>query len=227
MSRQVEAELLSAYLDGQLEPEEEKRVEELLAADPEVRRQYEGMRLVIRGLGRLERMAPPSTLGQTVARRVALAGERRSLMDRVEDGLSRLNQQPSVLFMFALVLALAMIILFFAWGLQQRQTSLVPVVIQNPPSGPVQMVVAGRVFEQQEDGLWVQEGLEPDSPARRVVLDSEDGRRLLATWPELRGVAEVLLRALLEVDGEVVELTATEAPVAVEEPPGGTGEPPP
>ncbi|MEO1087269.1 MAG: zf-HC2 domain-containing protein, partial [Acidobacteriota bacterium] len=72
-----QVEMLSAYLDGQLPSDEKSRVEAQLEKDPELRRQLDGLRAVTHNLAHLERMAPPPTLGQDVARRIALAGERR------------------------------------------------------------------------------------------------------------------------------------------------------
>lgn len=218
MSHEAQAELVSAYLDGQLEPEEAERFERLLETDPSVREQLEGMRSVVSNLQHLERMAPPSALGQDVARRIALAGEHRSLMDRIEDGLSGMKTQSNVFLMFALIFAFSIIIYFFAMGLQQwREGSRLPVVLSPTPGAAETMspevhaaasvLVGGRLFLRAEDGRFVEEGLgaEEVAGARLVDLDSAAGRELLAARPDLQGVA-LLGHAIVSLEGEVLEL---------------------
>ena len=75
-------ELLSAYLDDELTPEERARVEERLAADPAARQLLDELRAVSRAMKDL----PPATLGadlrETVLRRaeraMLVSGERAS-----------------------------------------------------------------------------------------------------------------------------------------------------
>ncbi|MEM1206424.1 MAG: hypothetical protein AAGN66_24540 [Acidobacteriota bacterium] len=204
MTRQAEAEQLSAYIDGQLGPEEREKIERLLEQDDDVRLRYEGMRRVTTGLGHLERLAPPPSLGQAVARRVALEGEHRSLLDRIEGGLSHFERQPSTFLMFSLVFALSLIILFFAWGIDKRGASppIVPLVLEQGD----QVTVQGIVFEQVSGGLWVQEGIDPAAPAEPLDLDSEEGRRILAERPELHSIILFLRYAHLDIEGEVREI---------------------
>ena len=224
MSRQVSSELLSAYLDGELDPQEEARVERLIEDDAEIQSRLEGMRSIVSNLRHLEHLKPPPTLGQDVARRIALDGERRSLLDRVEAGLEGTQLQSNTFLMFALIIALAVIVLFFAFGLRQwNEQSLLPVrMSDDAATDPADATaddmepevldaatvwVAGRLFAKAEDGRWVQEGLsEEDVASARVVdLDSPEGETLVAERPDLRGVA-LLGHALVRHGGEVLEL---------------------
>lgn len=227
-----DVETLSAYLDGELEPDEAARVEALLERDPEVRRRYEGMRAVAGGLRHLERAAPPSTLGQDVARRIALAGEKPSLLDRVEEGFGGLRRGPSnVLVMFALVFALACILLFYSVGLEQIREGALSVTFGGPPpdasipddvSRARTVLVAGKLFERQAEDLWVESGITERGIeiARTVELESEEGEALLADHPELLGIG-LLGRAIVEVDGEMIDLRGSPDASAYESPTGG------
>lgn len=212
------SELLSAYLDGELAAEEEERVEELLDERPEMRAELDGMRRVIGHLRHVERVAPPQTLDMAVTRRIALDGDRRSLLDRVEDGMTGIGggKQSHIFSMFALVIALVAIVYFFAQGVHDAGRGLIPVIFDEPPAmqdadleTARQVVVAGSLFRRHDDehegALWVEDGVAPDAEAELVLLGSERGERLLEEHPELHGVA-LLGHVKVRVDGEVVEL---------------------
>ena len=227
----VDVETLSAYIDGELTPDETGRVEEILERDAETRRRLEGLRAVAGGLRHLERAAPPSTLGQNVARRIALAGEKPSLLDRVEDGLSRFEGPSNVFLMFAIVLALACILLFYAVGLERRSGGLVPVIIGGPPAEPTvpddvrnaaTVLVGGRFFERTADGLWVETGITERGIEVAEPIDAESpaGQALLSENPNLVGVA-LLGRAIVEVDGRMIDLRGSPDASAYESPTGG------
>ena len=222
-SPEARQELLSAYLDGELRPEEEKGVEEMLEREPEVREQLEGMRRVLGHLRHVERLAPPQSLDLAVTRRIALDGEHRSLLDRIEDGMAGLGggKQSHLLFLFAMVIALAVIILFFSHGLQQKQNGLIPVIFDEPPqvedadlATARQVVVGGALFQRHEDEhhgtLWVEDGLSVDTEAELVLLGSERAEDLMAEHPELKGIA-MLGHVKVEVAGKVLELLDDES----------------
>jgi hypothetical protein len=59
LNREQTDELLSAYLDGMLEPREQKRIEARLGREPELRKQLDGLRLTVRALGALPKVEPP------------------------------------------------------------------------------------------------------------------------------------------------------------------------
>ncbi len=74
---ELEAEL-SAYLDGELSPEQAQRVEDWLAQSEDARRQLEELRAVSAGLAALPRLRTPTQLTSTVIRdveRELLVGE--------------------------------------------------------------------------------------------------------------------------------------------------------
>ena len=67
---------LSAYLDGELSPEQTQRVEKLLAESAEARSQFDGLSRISEGLSDLPRAAAPETLVASIQRET----ERRMLL---------------------------------------------------------------------------------------------------------------------------------------------------
>ncbi|MEM8933633.1 MAG: zf-HC2 domain-containing protein [Acidobacteriota bacterium] len=227
----VDVETLSAYIDGELPPDDAARVEDVLERDPEVRERLDGMRAVAGGLRHLQRVAPPSTLGQDVARRIALADEKPSLLDRVEDGLSTLQGPSNVFLMFAVIFALASILIFYSVGLERKSGGLLPVIIGGPPAEPTvpddvrnasTVLVGGRFFERAGEDLWVEAGITERGMevATPIEAESDEGRTLLSDHPDLVGVA-LLGRAIVEVDGRMIELRGAPDASAYESPTGG------
>ncbi len=216
MSQQARAELISAYLDDQLQGEEAERFERLLEQDDSVRQQVEGMRHVVSNLRHLERMAPPPTLNQHVARRIALAGEQKSLLDRVETGMAGIQTPSNNLLMFALVFTLAVIVYLFAVYL--NQDSHLPVIFDAPKKGAIvediesatSVLMGSRLFLRQMDGKWVEDGLSAEEieNAQAVATDSAAGRELLEHHPDLKGLT-LLGDAVFKLHGEVIELKSS------------------
>lgn len=211
-----QVELLSAYIDGELPSDESTRVEELLERDPELRLQLAGMRAVTHDLAHLKRMAPPPTLGQDVARRIALAGERRSLLDRIEDGLSGVQQQSNIFLMFAVIFSLSTIMYFFFHGLERNK--LTPVTFVDPAEALAAddienastLFVAERFFQRQGD-VWIEEGLDEAAVISARRLEPDVTAQLIADRADLGSLAQ-LGTVVLRLNGEVLELVFAKAP---------------
>ena len=217
MRQEARAELISAYLDNELRGEEAERFQKLLAEDESVRREVEGMRSVVSNLRHLERMAPPPTLDHHVARRIALAGEHRSLLDRIEGGLSGIQSPSNNFLMFALVFALAIIVYMFSVYLDKD--SMLPVVFKAENRTPIveniehatSVLMGSRMFLRQEDGRWVEDGLSPEevASAQLVQADSPMGRELLEHHPDLKGLT-LLGDAIFRLrQDDIIELKAS------------------
>lgn len=219
MRQEARAELISAYLDNELQGEDAERFQKLLAEDESVRREVEGMRSVVSNLRHLERMAPPPTLDHHVARRIALAGEHRSLLDRIEGGLAGVQSPSNNFLMFALVFALAIIVYLFSAHL--GKDSMVPVVFEADPQAPIvedienatSVLMGSRLFLRHKDGRWVEDGLsEQDiAAAQTVQVDSAVGRELLEHHPDLKGLTllgDAIFR-LHEGEDGIIELRAS------------------
>ena len=134
-ARCLPVELLSSYLDDELERAESRRVEDHLAHCPGCRAQLDSLRRVVDNLRRLERAAPPPTLAQHVQRRVALDRRKTTPLGRFEAEIHRLRPQLSVFFPFAMVFALAAILFLFTDRLD-RDSQRGPVVVIRRPRRP-------------------------------------------------------------------------------------------
>ena len=133
MSAHTTVQDLSAYLDRRLEESDLRRVEEHLDTCEDCRERFQGMRRVAAGLRRLEEQEPPPELEQAVARRIRLEGERKSWLDRLESGLGTFQEQSSTFALFAVVIALAVMLLLFAQALERARNKTTPIYFDTPP----------------------------------------------------------------------------------------------
>lgn len=203
MSTHVTAEELSAYLDRELPAPETREIENHLADCPACRTRFAGMHKVVASLRHLERMAPPPTLGGMVARRVTLEGERHGLLDRLESGMGLFGRQSTLLSLFGLVVAFAIMILLFAQALEERRNSSIPVIFHDPMMRSTESrEVAERLFHHQAE-VWVEAGLDAE-PQRVVAADSPEWDTLVADHPELADLQELQEPVILKVDGDVL-----------------------
>lgn len=140
MSSHASAEILSAYLDHELAEQETADLESHLDECHECHGRLQGLNTVVANLRHLERQAPPPTLDMAVARRIALAGERKSALDRLEEGLEAFQRRSSLMMWFAIVIALVLITFFFLNTLARSQNTNIPVSFgdQPVPSAPVE-----------------------------------------------------------------------------------------
>lgn len=230
MTAHAKAETLSAYLDERLVEEETRELEAHLARCDSCHSRLEGMRSVVSSLRRLERFSPPSTLDQMVARRVALAGKEKGILDRLEEGMAGFQRQSSMLSIFCVVIALVLIVYFFLAAVVEQGNATIPVVFESPP-GAVEDApdIQGEVLQRQgdewvrlgEEGSrlqlsgktlvrqgerWVEENVNPAAVSRSIAWDSDAGRALLEEAPWLSAFPALESAVVLEVDGEVIEV---------------------
>lgn len=204
---------LSAYLDEQLAVADKARVEFHLASCGDCRARFDGLRRVSRSLGRLERLAPPSSLDQMVARRIALEGDKPHWLDRIESGLLYAQRQSSFLALFAVVVALAAMSVFLVQAVDRRRNATIPVLFGDPAGllSPISEIrrLAGRELMRGREG-WVETGLAVIAPGERVVVhrDAADPvwGELLAAHPEFAELADLETPIVLEIEGVVVEI---------------------
>lgn len=220
MTAHASTEMLSAYLDRELAGGEVRHLERHLEDCPRCREHLESLSRVVGNLRRLERAAPPPLLAGAVARRVALEGRPRGLVEKLEGQLSGQPLQSNVLLYFALILALAAIVYFFTAGVDFLEHRSIPVVVASPEASAEferlrelraagRAEVAGRIF-LLEGGVWRQEGLADPEPAAEMTAASEEGRALLDRHPELADLLATGRAVVLEDGGRVVRLTAGE-----------------
>lgn len=189
-------DLLSAYLDGEVAAPEGRRIEEHLALCPSCRAELASLHRVVDSLRRLERAAPPPALAQHVQRRIALDAPRTNALVRFEEELARLGPRIAVLMPFAVILALATILYFFAHSLERIENRGPSIVVPSPeaarayrePGTVEQREAAGRTFEREGDA-WIELDL-PPTPPRDVPLGTPEADALLTANPWLAELLE-------------------------------------
>lgn len=181
--------LLSGYLDGELDAAEERAVEDHLASCPGCRAHLDGLRSVVARLHGLQRATPPAALGRAVARRVALEARPVGLLGRLEAALRRLVVDPATLLSFGTVMALVAIAAVFVASVEESRGRPVAAEPGADWSGVelVSVVVGGRVFER-EGAVWRELGA--GEAARSVAAGSPEGEAILGELPRLRGLLE-------------------------------------
>lgn len=209
MSRHATAEVLSAFLDEELETAAVERLEKHLASCQRCRRELSSLRRVVTSVRRLERMAPPPVLAQDVQRHIALSGPPSSPLEWMEQRLGRIHSGSSIFFTFALVTALAVLMYFFAEGVERAGQPRTTLVL---PQSPAQSAPAGQEGEIREsagrsfvlvDGVWRERGVEQRFPDFHVRAESDVGREILRRHPELGSLGD---RILLRLEEGIVEL---------------------
>jgi anti-sigma factor RsiW len=201
MTVHASLERLSSYLDAELAERQRLELEEHLTECASCRHRLAGLQSVAGQLRRLEQQAPPQELGFLVERQVAAERDRQTLGGRLEQSLKTFLVQPSLTPVFGLVVALALILYLFSFGVARRQqggTRLVPVFESATPVAESR-TVAGRTFDSVE-GIWVERGLDPAVPVE--VVDLRSGA---LQQPELEVFRELGTRVRLRFEGRVVE----------------------
>jgi anti-sigma factor RsiW len=200
MTVHVSLEQLSSYLDLEVAERERIGLEEHLHDCPSCRGRLDGLRAVVARLERLEQQAPPSDLALLVGRQVAAEADRSDLRSRLEQTLKTLFVQPSLTPVFGLVVALALILYLFSFGVARHQGRGTRVVVPPtvPAVDPGLRTVAGVEFTLA-DGIWIERGLDPSAPFRVLELSGE-------VPSELVPFAELGARVRLMHRGEPVEL---------------------
>jgi len=209
MSWQVTTEKLSAYLDRELPEEERLELEAELERDPSARERLESLRRTVEDLRRLGAARAPVTLEGRVARAIAAERERVSWLDRIEGGLSVLGPQSTIFVMFAVVIALAVMILLFSQALERSERAETQVVFAEPDAeGLVEgdrLEMAERIF-RRTGGVWVERGVDPVKAERVIESGTAEAAELLEEHPEL----EALLREggtyVVEIDSQILRL---------------------
>lgn len=205
MSSHADTEVLSAYLDRELGDAEAQQVEQHLADCQTCQERFAGMRSVVAGLRHLERMGPPPTLDQVVARRVKLEGAHTPILDRLEGNFGNFERQSHLLGLFGLIIALAIFILLFAQAVDQyNRDGLLPVIFHDPQAVTESRHLAERTFKRDGE-IWIEQGVDM-APARVIPLDSAAWRALLAAHPELAELAELSRPVVLRIGDEVLRL---------------------
>ena len=222
----ITVDLLSAYLDQELSPDETDQICDHLEGCPECQHQLDGLGRVVGRLRRLERIAPPQLLEMDVQRRVALAVPEDRFFGRFDGRIGRLPIQPGILVTFALVFAFAAILFTFAEGLNEREVHTIPVILS--PSGSSDGVertkepLGHEIGWRRIDGAW-EEGTIEGAAELKLQVGSAEWEAELEISPELASLIEFLRESDVSVkldDGRIVQLmwSIPDQPLSSEEP---------
>ena len=106
-------ELLSSFVDDELEEPLRREVESHLAGCPPCRERIGALRRVVEELQSLEVVAPPAGLAGRVRQAVLFDKDRADPLRRSADSLRRWTDQPLLLPLFGVVTALAVFMYLF------------------------------------------------------------------------------------------------------------------
>lgn len=216
MSGHPRVELLSIYLDNELGARRQRQLESHLEICDECRVRLHRLESVVRDLRNLERRNPPPQIGLDLLSLVAVAPVREpSLLERLEQQVSRWTVHGFLLPLFAVVMALVLMTYLFSMSLVRREQATIPVRLDPPrptaesvepplPSAGI-LTVAGREFIYL-DGVWVEEGLRGTTTFERREAADPVVARLLGEHPQLRDLVDQGKRVRLSIDELAIEI---------------------
>jgi hypothetical protein len=220
MSFHIRDEMLSAYLDGEIEPARERTIDHHLTSCEECRARLGAMRGVVLELRRAPRLQPPPILAHHI-RQQAMEQAPAGMWESLRALLAGLPLHPAMPTVMAMGLALALSVSLIGIEREQRLMRKVPLATQTSNEEPVTdvEVFPGRVLYKQttsefgdlklvynENGRWVQEGLEGSEPETTVDSRSPEGRAVMTDRADLDLLLEEGYSVVLSSEGRTVEL---------------------
>lgn len=228
MNRHISDEVLSAYLDGEIDTGREQDLETHLASCEDCKTRFAAMRSVVLEVRRAPRLAPPPMLAQRVREEVVAQGGPGPL-ERVWAALASWPFSPGMRTVMAMTFAMAVGLSLVSIEREHRedlmnlpvspqveeQVAQVKVEVFLGDEAPVGQAnrrttsqVEGRVFILTADGSWVQQGLEGSEPEARMDARSPQGQAMLTRLTDLGLLLSEGSRVVLRYNWETVELTA-------------------
>jgi anti-sigma factor RsiW len=212
LNRDQADELLSAYLDGMLEPQEQERLEVRLGREPELRKQLEGLRLTVRALGDLPRVEPPRNFILSPA----MVRERKPV---------RPKRKPRTWPIFGWATAVAALLFVLVFG---GDVFLVSPTVRNEPANIVAKAPASEEARAEPRSGEREAAPETEAPVMRQEAPKEaapTNEGLQAVPPEETATSgEAAALGAAEAATEVAEATAeAERLPAASMPVGGGG----
>lgn len=188
--REVTAEELSAYLDHELAPEEERELEQRLAESPGARKQLEELASVVRSVKALDSLEAPVELHQKIQRIIELDTRDSGLGARLAERRSRYLHFPAVMWaVLGTIVALGVITVILS--------DLFDDQVKTTARSLKGVTVEGLHYQLHETAqgaaIWIPEGWRSDSeasPPRRISLGSREGSELLPPGHPLRALIE-------------------------------------
>jgi len=227
MNRHVTTEQLSAYLDKELGFVEMRQLDAHFEACPTCGARLTSMRRTLRGLARVERLAPPPLVTQQLRGRIAVESALSpSPVRRLLRLVSGLPLQPALRTSLAMGLTLVASLFLVTHGVERESRNLVPPASPEPqtivetylgdsPMMPLPLTtseIAGLGTFVLTDEGWVQDGLEGERPEARVDVGSPEGRALLTQYTNLEFLVAEGYTVLMRDNLETVELRSSGTP---------------
>lgn len=205
MTSHPRVEILSTYLDSELALAERQRVEAHLEECESCRHRLEALRSVVDRLSELERRSPPPHLDYRLRRLAGLGPSPPTLAERLERGASLFNWGNSLLPLFGVVVALAIIIYLVATAIQWRDMAGTDDLAIESGSMVEIRAVADRIFER-EDEIWIERGLQGAAVTGRYPVGDSRVEEWLGESPELRELADLGGVVRVRVGEGIVEI---------------------
>ena len=211
MTAHPDVETLSTYLDSELSRRLRHQVEEHLEVCDDCRERLSSLEKVVGHLRALERQAPPPHLDAQLHRLASLEASRPTLIQRLEQGVARINLQSNLAPLFAIVVALILIIYMLSWGLHRQATRRIPVHLEpqdttiDAPVMESSRQLAGRSFDLV-DGVWIEHGLAGVDVEEQVSGSDPRVQSWFVSYPELEEIADLGSRVRLAIEEKVVEI---------------------
>lgn len=208
MSAHLNIEVLSTYLDDQVSSDERGPLEAHLRSCQQCQEKLTGLRRVSQRLAKLERSAPPAHVVQELAFFIARKEQKIGLAEKLERALGRVTLQLSLLPLFAVVVALALIAYLLSWGVGSRSSSSVPVIFDTTGTDAARSIESER---SQGEGSTLP--VVTDEPSFEAARQQGEVLGIGTISPEVREIAG---RRFKFIDGIWLEegLVDSESPVA-------------
>ncbi|HEX2225421.1 MAG TPA: zf-HC2 domain-containing protein [Thermoanaerobaculia bacterium] len=196
MNRHITSEVLSAYLDFEVDLPVRRTVERHLESCEECRSHLVSMQRVVHGLGRVERMAPPLALAAQI-RRQAAEQPPITFWGRCKELFLDLPRRSEMRTHLTMAMGLFVCVFLVGHGIERQH--LENLALQQEPVEDVTYIlggtsleawgnatseVAGRKFELVDNVHWVQQGvpfnhrdyarIDPQSPEGQAFVRRYD-----------------------------------------------------
>lgn len=199
MNRHITSEVLSAYLDYEVDLPVRRIVERHLESCEECRSHLVSMQRVVHSLGRVERMAPPLALAAQI-RRQAAEQPPLTFWSRCKELFLDLPRRSEMRTHLAMAMGLFVCVFLVGHGIERQH--LENLALQQEPVEDVTYIlggtspeawgnatseVAGRKFELVDNEHWVEQGVHFEDPVYYARIDpqSPEGQAFMRRYADL------------------------------------------
>jgi hypothetical protein len=198
MNRHITSEVLSSYLDYEVDLPVRRTVERHLESCEECRSHLVSMQRVVHSLGRVERMAPPLALAAQIRRQV-VEQPPLTFWGRCKELFLDLPRRSEMRTHLAMAMGLFVCVFLVGHGIERQQ--LEKLALRQEPVEDVTYIlggtspeawgnatseIAGRKFELVDNAHWVEQGVRFDHRAyARIDTQSPEGQAFMRRYADL------------------------------------------